>query len=235
MSEVGAPFSPSTARGLGPIVAQLRPGVHGVDIQGDLVLLDVPGDGYFCLPQAGVRVEPDGRVLIASDEIFGQLLDGGFLGSTDAPAAGSQATVAPLPAPSRTALQDLPRPSWRQGPEMARALVDVAVHYRGRPLSHLVALAQARAEAAAPPCVEDGLLRCVRSFHAWIPYAPVTGKCLLRSFMLLRHLRRAGYDAAWIFAVRTWPFGAHCWLQVEDLVLDDEPERLRPFHTILRL
>ena len=48
-------------------------------------------------------------------------------------------------------------------------------------------------------------------------------------------LRRAGQNAAWVFGVRTWPFSAHCWLQIGDAVLDDDPERVSRYTPIMVL
>ncbi len=67
-------------------------------------------------------------------------------------------------------------------------------------------------------------------FRVW---APFDGACLKRSYMMLRYLRLRGHDAAWVIGVRTWPFMAHCWLQVGEVVLDDDHERLLPYHPIL--
>ena len=39
--------------------------------------------------------------------------------------------------------------------------------------------------------------------------------------------------AVWVFGVRTWPFSAHCWLQIGDAVLDDDPERVGIYPPIL--
>lgn len=77
------------------------------------------------------------------------------------------------------------------------------------------------------------MLEVIASFHRWAPFAPAPGKCLLRSFMLLRLLRRHGHDARWVFGVRTWPFRAHCWLQAGDVVLDDDVEALVALTPIL--
>ena len=51
--------------------------------------------------------------------------------------------------------------------------------------------------------------------------------------MLAAFLRSLGHRPTWVFGVRTWPFQAHCWLQVEDIALDDEAERLCAFAPIL--
>jgi hypothetical protein len=83
-----------------------------------------------------------------------------------------------------------------------------------------------------PTTPAPAALEVVARFRRWAPFAPVSGKCLLRSFMLLRLLRRRGFDAHWVFGVSTWPFTAHCWLQVGDIVLDDSHERLLPYRII---
>jgi hypothetical protein len=46
-------------------------------------------------------------------------------------------------------------------------------------------------------------------------------------------LRILGFDADWIIGVRTWPFMAHCWLQVGAVALDDDVERLAAYTPIL--
>jgi hypothetical protein len=53
--------------------------------------------------------------------------------------------------------------------------------------------------------------------------------------MLLRVLRRQGYAPRWVFAVRTWPFAAHCWLQAGDTALTDFADTLQPFTPIMTI
>jgi hypothetical protein len=36
-----------------------------------------------------------------------------------------------------------------------------------------------------------------------------------------------------VFGVRTWPFHAHCWLQCDDVVLDDQADRVAAYAPIL--
>jgi hypothetical protein len=71
------------------------------------------------------------------------------------------------------------------------------------------------------------------AFIRLMPWAPYQGACLHRAFLLLFMLRASGADAIWVFGVRTWPFSAHCWLQVGDSVLDDDPERVSLYTPIL--
>jgi hypothetical protein len=116
---------------------------------------------------------------------------------------------------------------------MAGAAFDAAVTYQRNDFAQLVAFGR-RHQGRSPDLPPSPQMRAlVGGFQAWAPWLPAPAKCLIRSFVLLRLLRRSGFDARWVFAVRTWPFEAHCWLQVGDLVLDDEVERLVAFHPIL--
>jgi hypothetical protein len=119
-------------------------------------------------------------------------------------------------------------------PPMLRSLIDVAQVYHGRPLSQVIAAAErSRVARQRNKSSEGDLERIAWSVARWLPYAPLPPKCLLRSFLLLRTLHRHGLDATWVFGVTTWPFRAHCWLQVDDLVLDDDADRILGFEPIM--
>jgi len=209
------------------------PGVHAALVDADLVLLDVRADAYFCLPGLAddFRLHADRRRLALSDPALGRELLAADLVSVE---AAPSAQVAPLPAhPQRSALSvDVPCPAWDDLGDGLRAMLDLARAYRGRPLRTLLE-AVARPSPDIRPQASPAVIEAAARFHRWAPYAPVSGKCLLRSFMLLRLLHAKGLDAHWVFGVRTWPFQAHCWLQCEDLVLDDQPDRVRAFTPIM--
>lgn len=216
---------------------RLAPHVHAVAADDDLVFLDIAADAYSCLPGGAlaVRLRPGSAALSVEDpELIAGLAAAALIVPADVELAPRRA---PPPRPAATAVTGaIGPPAWGDLPTAAIGLVDLLGAYRGRRFADILACAAAtpvptrRRSARAP-----SLLEIVDRFHSWIPYAPVSGKCLLRSFILLRGLRRAGHDAEWVFGVRTWPFAAHCWLQVGDLALDDDHERLTPFHPILAI
>jgi hypothetical protein len=111
-------------------------------------------------------------------------------------------------------------------------MVDAAAGYRRRTLSQLVDQAASGRASPEPRPTSNAILIARRS-QALAPLLPLSAKCLLRSFLLLRQLRAAGEDALWVFGVRTWPFAAHCWLQAGEVVLDDDWERVRGYAPIL--
>lgn len=215
--------------------------VHGAVVEGDLVLLDVAADAYFCLPAGDHTLTLDGRMLDATPDALGvSLYEAGLAKPMVAGPKGAQAHAGEhqavrLTPPRRTAR------AWLDAePQLARA----PMGWR-----HLVALARAAVSAhraehrafavrladlgAPDPSLTPALLRDLAIFRRLSPWLPLDGACLFRSQMLRAYLAALGHGVSWRFGVRTWPFRAHCWLQVEDLALDDEAERLAAFHPIM--
>lgn len=208
---------------------RLQDQVHAAPVDDDLVFLDIRADRYLCLLGEAAAYDANRRLVHLSDPAeASDLMAAGLCEAAAAPAA----LVHPLrpPIPTHTARRlTYPRPKPGDLPAAAFAWLDLTFHYRGRRLPQILA---ATRRAVGDRRADPRLFELVDSFHRWIPYAPVSGKCLLRAFMLLRFLRRHGRDAYWVFGVATWPFRAHCWLQIDDMVLDDDVERVRAFTPI---
>lgn len=204
--------------------------VHAVVIDRDVVFLSIVADRYDCLPDAAAELVLDrsSRRMTAAPEMAEALLSAGLLAPE-----GAAEPAKPIPAmPCRS---DLPRIARRMRGrdlgDLVASSLDIAVAYRGRSLAQIIAAARRSRPAGGDASIDRAEI--VARYHAWVPYAPVSGKCLLRSFMLLRALHRAGHTADWVFGVATWPFRAHCWLQMGDVVLDDTVERVRAYEPIL--
>lgn len=58
-------------------------------------------------------------------------------------------------------------------------------------------------------------------------------RCLLDSLALIRFLAAERLFPHWVIGVKTRPFGAHAWVQLGALVLNDRLERVRRFTPIL--
>ena len=204
----------------------LKAHVFAVEIQDDLVLLDTVADRYFCFPEAGsASLSDDRRSLLLM---------------ADAAASGLEHLIAPSASParrppalpSRGAPSQAAVPSWRTWGWMFGAYVDLATLYPGRSFEHILrAAGRLRDGRPADLAADAGELAAV--FSRLAVWTPISRKCLIRSLLLLLFLTRAGAKANWVFGVRTWPFGAHCWLQAGEVCLDDEPERLAGYHPIL--
>jgi hypothetical protein len=214
-------------------VWRLAPGVHAVAVDDDLVILDVRADAYHCLAGAGPALTRDNAsVPIVSNPAVAELLSIAGLIDGQSHAKPPAAFLPPLPRASAIPATT-PKPAWEDIPAAAGSVMDVVLRYRGRTFAEILQSVGAPRDdvSAGPPPAP--LLALVERFHRWIPYAPVSGKCLLRSFILLRILRRSGHDARWVFGVSTWPFRAHCWLQHGDVALDDSVDYLTAFTPIM--
>lgn len=207
--------------------------VHVVAIGEELVFLDVAQDRYACLAGAAAMARPDaarGGLHILDAGLVAELRAAGL--TTDDQVDRLPWCAPPSPDASMFGV-DVGRPRWGDLGEAARAMADLRANYRGRTLHDLVLTEGRAAPSTRAASAPTQMLDAVSRFHRWAPYAPTSPKCLLRAFMLLRLLRRQGHDAWWVFGVRTWPFKAHCWLQVGGVVLDDGVDRVSAYEPIL--
>lgn len=197
-------------------------------VDDDVVLLDVDADRYLCVPGGRGLLRPtsDRRgVAPASDDVAQALRGAGLLGP---PAAAGR------PVPARPAA-DLPETTWAMTPRdawhLAGAVGDAAWRYHRKPLREIVDFVSNH--AGDPSATDAGeVIRLAGLYRRAVAWLPLPRKCLIRSFVLLRFLQRSGVDAQWVFGVRTWPFSAHCWLQLGDHALDDDAERLVRYEPI---
>ncbi|HEY1926632.1 MAG TPA: lasso peptide biosynthesis B2 protein [Caulobacteraceae bacterium] len=211
----------------------LPPYVHAVRVDEDIVFLDVAADSYLCWPDAHhLALSGDRRRMTISDQSTLAELEAAGLVS------GEEHSRSPFHTPPEPVSDLWPdrNSSASRGDawDYLRASCDAALIYPRRSFADLVAFGATRAPGVSPDTQPGArMLALVAGFHRWADWAPAPAKCLIRSFMLLRHLRRHGLDARWVFAVRTWPFEAHCWLQAGATVLDDARDRLVAYHPIL--
>lgn len=205
----------------------LRAGVHAAAVGDALLLLDLEKDDYLCLPGAGgaVSIDEAGRLRIIDADVAGMLETAGLLGG---PPFGPPR---PLPErPSATAIYADPERApglsmWLGGLEAAIAVRKA--RKRGRVKDYL-ALAGSTAGHRNPARVVEA----ARAFWRMSPWLPIDGECLVRSALLMRFLQLRGLGADWVFGVRLWPFTAHCWVQVGDICLNDDVERLTSYTPI---
>lgn len=213
-----------------------RADVHLAAIDRDLVVLDLGTDAYFCLPDAVTR--RDGSPLSRLSRLARQTLaDAGLLDPSDSVSGPASPLPAfPLHPPVRD-LRDLPaiRPSPGDTITAGLALFDLARLGPDPTTARLLSLAtpERGAPLEATSSVRSDVVRAARVFADLLPWLPFEGACLRRSALLLAFLRRRGLAARWVFGVRVWPFRAHCWVQIDDLCLNDDVERLRAYTPIL--
>ncbi len=193
-----------------------------------MIILDLTRNLYMCVPNA-LKAWP--QIKHSNADLACALTKAGL--RVEWP-QGGHLSYQPPPKP----LGDIGEPPkaklcWRDVGEAAIATIDLWVNYRARSLSQLITLVERSGAREGQMADADHACDLARRFQTWIVLAPVSGKCLARSFMLLRYLHRKGLRANWVFGVRSWPFRAHCWIQADQIVLDDAHERLIAYEPIL--
>lgn len=209
--------------------AFLAPHIHLAFCDRDLVVLDVRADTYALLVDAAPLVLLGARrgELHAAPDVIGDLQTLGLIadGPSDTPPPslpGLTGEIAPHPGP-------LPRSLLFCA--AVDSLVSTAAFAR-KPFAALIETA-ARRRTQVRPVTDEEIARIVGAFQAIHPWIPFEGDCLQRGYRLHHNLHRAGIAARWVFGVRTWPFLAHCWVQVGDRVVGDTRERVEGFSPIL--
>jgi hypothetical protein len=115
--------------------------------------------------------------------------------------------------------------------QFARAYVVAILTFPGRPLRRLL---NQRFRADRASFAKPTLNVLVARFERMSLYLPFVPSCLLKSFALRRYLRLYGFDADWIVGVQLFPFAAHCWLAVGDILLAERAHLIEDYVPILR-
>ncbi len=215
-----------------------------------VVLLDLKQDRYWALeasktaPLSGVVpgwpvqdavVPEDGAA--DSQQIIDVLLEQGILDAT----MGKAATPVRVPTP----LHELASADeYRSAPvglgttiTFVRASLAAKISLRRGPFDKVIADFAERKRAAGGRSASLDLLRTRQLvetfFRLRIYFFSSKNECLFDSLSLLGFLARYGIYADWVFAVQARPFAAHCWVQHEDVVLNDTIEHVGGFTPIM--
>jgi hypothetical protein len=203
-----------------------------VAIGDDIVVLDARTSAYFCLAAASgsVRTGPAG-IAFDDPELADQFAEAGLLASAPPP---------PSPAPSPSPRHDFRSEaagSVRIGDlsVILAAWLTMFVSYHLVDFNGLISQERRRDPVSDAGAPTEDIRRLVAAFERVLPWLPFQAVCLYRALLLKRVLRWRGAGARLVFGVRTWPFQAHCWLQIGDTVLDDAAERLNGFFPIMEV
>lgn len=88
------------------------------------------------------------------------------------------------------------------------------------------------ANASAPVAQGASMAQIVRAFEATDRVIFGAKACLTRSLALHRLLAANGHRSALVFGVRLNPFRAHCWLQQNNVVINDTIEQIGMFRPL---
>lgn len=204
----------------------LAAGLHMVRIRDDVVILDVGADRYSCLVGGGNQLTPVGSGAVsADDDVLQELQSAGLL----APDPGAPTCRTPVTPRGELTADEYPG---------RIACLDTAIRtlaataaFRGQSLAQLVDAAEPRSSRPTPFDCRRFSAR-VSAYRTVLPFIPFEGLCLQRAYQLRRVLASDGQRVDWVFGVKTWPFFAHCWLQIDDLMIGDRFDRVRSFTPI---
>jgi hypothetical protein len=143
-------------------------------------------------------------------------------------------------APTRTLLGDArisePRPSLPRIARFYRASLSAAAKLRYWPIEKTVRSVQARRHAnsnGSALCDSPRAKELTTEFNVLRSFFPRRYLCLFDSLALLDFLAQYELYPTWVFGVKLNPFGAHCWVQTGDAVVNDDLEYIRNFSIIL--
>jgi len=195
----------------------------------DIVVLDIRADAYVLIPDAAKLMQPvrNGGGVRGDAAVLDDLVEAGL-------AAPTHVRQRRMLAPATSELRLLHTAPPISGLVAFGHALTATAAFKRRNLAALVEAARWRKRGARRADLA-GAVREAGAFEAVRPWVPFEGDCLQRSWMLHDHLCRTGIDADWVFGVRTWPFFAHCWVQVGDAVVGDTLNRVRGFTPIMAI
>ena len=233
--------------------------VH-VCVDGDhVVFLDLKSDRYWALPAAStrgfsaqverwsVRCANDDDAPSADAAMLETLCARGLLcrtGSalrdeaTVACADGAEITGAPTPRRDLT-MTRAATPRRMRVVSFIYAATVAAVTLKARGLQHAVARTGrrrlARSRASSAPCSDvDSAAELVASFERLRPLLfSARDACLFNSLALIEFLAYHDCYPHLLLGVRARPFAAHCWVQLDDTVLNDGVEHVSRYTPIM--
>lgn len=220
---------------------RLRDNLYHCVTGGRTIFLDVDADRYFALPansHSAFQRQIDGAVVDDNDRTSLQpLIARGLL----IPRPNPLGDVTPRQLPG--AGQDMglkhgARASRTICLSVAAAQLSAMMLVRTRSLASIkrhVAGRRRRIGAQARQGSNKEISEIAAGFDALDSFLGRGDRCLVRSLAFLSLCWRRQFSPFLVFGVQANPFSAHCWVQQEDVVLNDALENVRPFSPIMIL
>lgn len=217
-----------------------------------VILLDLRGDEYLCLPRAQLEAQgalstgrlakslagADQEATVEYSALLEDLLVQGLLtenASERNPAVvvGAEHVRASIAVARNRHGQKL---DWLYLPRFLLAVRAASQCLRSMPLELVVAKVAKRRIEHLGRGDETDIARCSRlvaAFGRLRPFILRQAVCLFDSLALLDFLARCGQFPNWVFGVQTGPFSAHCWVQAGQTVLNDSVEQVAAYTPIM--
>jgi hypothetical protein len=201
-------------------------------VHGHAIFLDCAADRYFALSPG----ENEALIRLLAGEPISMRAQRALAAATgiEATAKNYRALLASvIPEVSMRASAAIMPPGWLARLSAFRHLVGARLALK---VTGLHASLERLARHVAPSVGPEALQRRddVVSAHDWLSrHVTANDACLVRSLALAHHLRLARCTAHLVIAVRSDPFAAHCWVQSNDRVLNEELDAVASFQPIL--
>lgn len=205
------------------------------------IFLDVSNDRYFCLPhpmEQALAIHLDGGRTLAPD--ISWLIEQHILVDQRCTAISDRKSIKPA---ARSAMEP-PLSIQRLRPfdllEVIAIVLRTRLELKLFTLKHVLdGLCTDRPFRAGQPTpasvsIEHRLSKAAAIYRRARLYVPVDMRCLLDSVAMAKFLRRRQLYAHVVFGVALDPFSAHCWVQLDDFVLNDTVGNVNS-HTPIRV
>ena len=206
--------------------------VHFCEVQGRRVFLDLVRDRYFKLPPESdaifeMMLLPDSQADLTAEQADALLR----LGAIVAGPAGRPIAATAYPQAARSLIEHSQSSAGASVRDFLEAwsLLGWARFMIGR--KRLPAVL--RALQPAVPRKAEHRDETVLRFMAVRRFIPIPPNCLQDSLALSRFLRRRDIRSDLVIGVKLDPFGAHCWVQDDTIVLNDALATAQNFVPVL--
>lgn len=216
----------------------LRPGVSFCLVGDRVLFLDVPRDRYLCL---GRELEQHFLRLVAGNPVEAEevqrLTDLRFI--VPVPDAGLPRPCAPPRRAEKSLLDATGRTPATKSLDLVRAfcaLGSTSANLRLFGLASMLAgFRRHKARRKAAPGRQPRVDATIKAFEDTRFLLTAQDRCLVRSVAISRRLLAAGAAPDLILAVKLQPFRAHCWVQLDDMLVNDRHDFVRDYTPILVL
>jgi hypothetical protein len=221
--------------------------VHACETSGVLIFLDLRNDQYFSLDRSTSRLlapllsgeredtslddERQKALRCAADVLLAQKLITPDAASADKPAAVQWERPTRSLGPNH--YDTLSKVRAARLLDFFAASTRAAGKLRYWPIARTVESIRAGRRERAASFDSAQASELMSAFVTLRPLFPKPYVCLFDSLAALEFLSHHHCFPKWVFAVKASPFGAHCWLQEGDLILNDSVERVGAYTPIM--
>lgn len=208
-------------------MASFPPHVFAAVLERDLVIFDSEADRYLALPGAvdSTRDNAGGIRAALAPGAATALFGAGLLTAND-----EAPVISALVKPTGQHVDRRNIFSTDVVDMLRFGVAVIATAWTLRRAIGLLTFTAVRRDATA--VIPKGMADAVARLSMVRLIVPSPRRCLPASLIAARFLRSLGQDVDIIFGVRSHPFAAHCWIERNGVVLDDDLDRVRAFTPI---